>query len=81
MSEKNKSGEDNPKKNDLDVTSWEIPRGRGVNISNLSMSKISDISKKKNLTFDIDGDSLNKEGGPTADINEVVVKGRLKKTP
>ncbi|MFH1971076.1 MAG: hypothetical protein ABIJ05_01700 [Patescibacteria group bacterium] len=79
MSEKNKPEEDKFDENNPDVT-WEIARGRGVNISNLSMSKISDISKKKNLTFDIDGDSLNKEGGLSADINEVVVKGKLKKT-
>lgn len=80
MSEHKKSEEDKSEKNNPDVE-WVIPRGRGVKIANLSMSKISDISKKKNLNFDIDGDSLNKEGGLTANINEVVVKGKLKKTP
>ena len=62
---------------------WEIPRGTGVDISNLTKRKIDEISKRKNLNVVIDGDSMamGKGGKLRANINEVVIKGKLNKTP
>jgi hypothetical protein len=65
---------DNSPKQDNTGKDWVIPRGVNVDVTHVSPQKLAEINKKKNLTFDIDGDSISKEGKVRVDINEVVVK-------
>jgi len=65
---------DNSLKQDNPGKDWVIPRGVNVDVTHVSAQKLAEINKKKNLTFDIDGDSISKEGKVKAEINEVVVK-------
>ena len=75
MPEDKKAEDDNPE------VEWVIPSGRGVDITNVSPDKINQISKKRNLTFTISGDSMAKEGKVLADIDKVVIKGKINNTP